>query len=175
MRKGTGFESKTAEPGSTVIASGCWGLGMPDTKIRRAKEQDAPALSRCIDAAYSIYASRITDLPAVSEGIAADIENHLVWVAETERSIVGGLVLIPEDGFALLANIAVDPKWSGRGLGRRLLELMESECRKIGIRKVRLSTHVHMPENIRFYQGLGWRESGRSGNKVHMSKSIQDS
>ncbi len=148
---------------------------MSDIKIRRATQQDAPAFASCIDAAYSIYASRINDLPAVSEGIAADVENHLVWVAVSGTSIAGGVVLILTVDFALLANIAVDPKWSGKGLGRRLMELVETECRKTGIREMRLSTHVQMPENIRFYERLGWRQSGRSGNKIHMSKLLQDS
>lgn len=147
---------------------------MSDIAIRRAARQDAPAFATSIESAYSIYASHITDLPAVSDGIAADIENHLVWVAETGSTIAGGAVLILKDGFALLANIAVDPQWSGKGIGRRLMEKVEAECRKRDICEIRLSTHVKIPENIRFYERLGWRESGRSGNKVHMSKTLLD-
>lgn len=148
---------------------------MSDIKIRRATQQDAPAFASCIDSAYSIYASRITDLPAVSEGIAADIENHLVWVAVSGPMIAGGVVLILKGDFALLANIAVDPQWSGKGLGRRLMKRVETECRKTGIYQMRLSTHVKISENIRFYERLGWRQSGGSGNKVHMQKKLQDS
>ena len=55
---------------------------MEKWSIRRAEPRDATALSDCIDAAYSVYAPRIKDLPAVSEGISEEIENHLVWVAE---------------------------------------------------------------------------------------------
>ncbi len=145
---------------------------MANWRIRPAREQDANALAKCIDAAYSVYEPRIKDLPAVSEGISDEIENHLVWVAELDRLIVGGLILILKDDFALLANIAVDPACSGMGLGRGLIELAEAECRKLGMRELRLSTHVAMPENVRIYVHLGWTETGRSGNKVHMTKHL---
>jgi ribosomal protein S18 acetylase RimI-like enzyme len=143
---------------------------MADWIIRPAELKDAIALSKCIDAAYSIYALRLTDLPAVSEGVAGDIENQLVWVAELKQSIIGGLILIPSDMFMLLANIAVDPRFSGMGLGRELMELAESESRRLGLGELRLSTHVNMPENIDLYSHFGWQEAGRSGNKVHMAK-----
>lgn len=146
---------------------------MTEVIVRQASADDAPALSGCIDAAYSVYASRITDLPDVSEGILQDIENHLVWVAEQDQSVVGGVVLIAKDRFAVLANIAVDPKYAGQGHGRRLMDVAETECRLLGLRELRLNTHVDMPENVRFYQRLGWQETGRSGNKVLMAKFLQ--
>lgn len=140
--------------------------------IRPAQLPDTDALTRCIDAAYAIYTARITDLPAVSDGVANDIETHRVWVAELEGSVVGGLILIPHDGYAVLANIAVDPASSGLGVGRDLIECAEEACRTHELRELRLSTHTEMPENVRLYEHLGWKESGRSGNKVHMIKAL---
>ena len=32
-----------------------------------------------------------------------------------------------------------------------------------GLRELRLTTHVAVPENLRLYRHLGWRETGRSG------------
>ena len=142
---------------------------MPNFTIRHAQARDSSALSECIDAAYSIYASRITDLPAVSEGISHAIENHRVWVAEIEHDIVGGIILIPHDDFMILENVAVHPKSTGLGLGRALMERAEAECLELGLHELRLSTHEDMPENVQLYTHLGWRETARSGNKVHMS------
>jgi len=146
---------------------------MPDFTIRRARARDSDALSACIDAAYSIYASRISDLPAVSEGIPDAIETHRVWVAEIEHDIVGGVILVPQDGFLQLENVAVRPEKSGIGLGRALMERAEADCLELGFDELRLSTHEDMPENVRLYAHLGWRETGRSGNKVHMDKRVQ--
>ena len=140
--------------------------------IRPAEEEDAATLIRCIDAAYAVYKDRVADLPAVAEGVLDDITANRVWVAELDGVVVGGLVLIQKDVFAILANVAVDPRYAGRGLGRDLIEHAEAMCREAGLSELRLATHVGMPENIRLYCHLGWRESGRSGNKVHMTKRL---
>ena len=145
---------------------------MPNFTVRRAQARDSNELIDCIDAAYSIYSSKIDDLPAVSEGIAEAIQHHRVWVAEVERQIVGGMVLVPHDDFLLLENIAVHPEHSGMGLGRALIDRAEKDCLNLGLHEIRLSTHEEMPQNVVIYSRLGWRESGRSDNKVHMSKEV---
>lgn len=147
---------------------------MPKLEMRRAVEDDAPAISECIEAAYSKYASRIEDLPAVSEGIADEIAEHLVFVLEHGHSIVGAVVIIRKEEYALLANIAVGPEHAGKGFGRRLMVEAESECRRLGLPEMRLTTHVEMTENIQFYRNLGWRETGRTGSKMHMAKLLQE-
>ena len=106
----------------------------------------------------------------MSEGVADDIKSNLVWVAELDRAIVGGLILILKDEYAMLSNIAVDPDCSGMGIGRGLIEYAEAQCRRLKKAELRLSTHVAMPENVGLYGHLGWKETERSGNKVHMTK-----
>lgn len=138
--------------------------------IRRAAEHDAVPLKTCIDAAYAPYRKRIRDLPPVSEGVADDIRSNLVWVAELDNSIVGGLILVLNDKHAILANIAVDPAFKGMGIGRGLINQAETHCRKLKKAELRLSTHIDMPENVRLYEHLGWKQIERSGNKVRMTK-----
>ena len=141
-------------------------------KIRAATTHDAVPLEACIDAAYAGYRSSIQDLPPVSEGIADDIKSNLVWVAELDRSVVGGLILIVKNEYAMLTNIAVDPDCSGMGIGRALIEHAETQCRRLKKVELRLSTHVAIPENVRLYEYLGWKVTGKSGNKVHMTKPL---
>ena len=145
---------------------------MGNWTIRRAEHRDADALTNCIDAAYAPYAARIVDLPPVSADCAEEIAKYQVWVAEIENNVVGGLVMIPEDGFMRLANIAVHPDHMGAGLGRALIMLAETESLDQGYRELRLVTHVDMPENIRLYVHLGWEQDHRRGNKVSMKKMI---
>jgi ribosomal protein S18 acetylase RimI-like enzyme len=140
--------------------------------LRLALARDAKELAECIEAAYSIYAERVRDLPAVSAGVLNAIENSRVWVAEIAGQIVGGLILVPHDDFLLLENIAVRPGSSGLGLGRALISQAVQDCRELGLHEIRLSTHKDMPENIAIYSRLGWKETGRSNNKVHMSKRV---
>ncbi len=140
--------------------------------MRRAEQRDADALSTCIDAAYAQYAAHITDLPPVSADCAEEIEKYQVWVAEIENDVVGGLVMIPEEDFMLLANVAVHPDHQGSGLGRALIALAESESLDQGYRELRLNTHVDMPENVPLYEHLGWEQDHQHGNKVSMKKMI---
>lgn len=145
---------------------------MQKLTIRRAEAQDADLLSDCIDAAYSVYSSRIADLPSVSDGIAQTIESSRVWIAEADAGIVGGIILTPHEEFMMLENVAVHPDSAGMGIGAALIRQAEVECLEFGLQELRLSTHVDMPENVHLYEHLGWLETGRSGNKVLMSKNI---
>ena len=149
---------------------------MASWTIRRAKQEDAEALSACMDAAYAVYATRIADLPPVSADCAEEIAKYQVWLAEiageVDGDVVGGLVLMPRDGFMLLANVAVHPSQKGTGLGRALLARAEAEASAQGYRELRLSTHADMPETQRFYAHLGWEQTGRRGNKISMRKTI---
>ncbi|MEQ8652660.1 MAG: GNAT family N-acetyltransferase [Kiloniellales bacterium] len=140
--------------------------------IRPAQPSDAAALSACMRRAYARYAERLSDLPDVAGGLAEEIEQHCVWVAEQDGSLLGGLVLVLEEERARLANLAVDPAASGQGLGRRLIETAEMACRARGLTHLHLTTHRAMPENQDLYRHLGWEESGRSGNKVFMTKQL---
>ena len=140
--------------------------------ICSATAEDAPELTRCIKAAYAQYADRGLDLPDVTEGIGEDISAHLVWVATIDHKVIGGLILVPFEDHAHLANIAVDPAYSGRGVGRALIEKAVVACKKRGLSVLKLATHVGLPENVRLYEHLGWREIERSGNKVIMSRDL---
>ncbi len=145
---------------------------MGNWTIRRAEHRDADALSACIDAAYANYTARITDLPPVSADCAEEIAKYQVWVAEIKNDVVGGLVIIPKEGFMLLANVAVHPDHKGVGLGRALVALAETESLDQGYREMRLTTHVDMLENVQLYAHLGWEPDHRHGNKVSMKKMI---
>ena len=147
---------------------------MKKSIIRRAIASDAASLAVCIDRAYENYTKSIDDLPEVSEGIEEDIANNTVWVVERNDKIVGGLILIFKPTYALLVNIAVDPCERGTGLGRALIVQAEEECRKLKILKLKLSTHVKMPSNVKLYGHLGWNETGRTESKIKMEKFLDD-
>lgn len=140
--------------------------------LRKASGDDAAALAECIRDAYAVYEERITDLPAVAEGIADDIRDHRVWVTEIDGNVAGGIVLVLQEDSLLVANVAVRPEWAGLGLGGALMAHAETECRELGRGELRLSTHVDMPETIGLYAHLGWEETGRTGNKVFMRKRL---
>lgn len=142
-------------------------------EIRRATIGDATAISTCIEAAYAGYRQAGIALPPVSDGVAEDIRDNQVWIAEVRGAVAGVLMAVAGDVAWHLANIAVDPEYSGQGVGRRLLALLEHAALAADARELVLTTHVEMPQNVALYQHLGWSETGREGNKVFMRKALK--
>ena len=108
------------------------------------------------------------------ELIADDIKSNLVLVAELDRSIVGGLILVLEDEYAMLANVAVDPDRAGMGIGRGLIEYAELQCRRLKKGELRLSTHIAMLENVSLYEHLGWKEMCKKRSEIGPRKRLDD-
>ncbi|MFS1518723.1 GNAT family N-acetyltransferase [Bacillus sp. SCS-151] len=143
--------------------------------VRKAKAVDAKGLKSCMDAAYSVYLNRFTEkLPPMVVDYEEEIAAYPVWVAESNNEVIGGLVLMFEDEYATIANVAVHPNFQGKGLGRSLLEFAESEAKSRGYMEIRLATHVLLTENVSYYLYLGWAEYNRDDNRVYMKKYIKN-
>ena len=144
--------------------------------IRKADISDAEALAECMHAAYKTYSSRLEGktLPPMTVDYANEISSYLVWVAESDMQVVGGLILVPEKNCITLANIAVHPKFQGNGLGRDLMAFAESEAKRQGYSELHLATHVMLTENISLYEHLGWSVIDRDEKRVYMRKELDE-
>ncbi len=145
--------------------------------LRPATQGDAAAIKACIDASYRHYVERIGRLPGpMTDDYAEIVRTRKVTVAESGGAIVGVLVLdVTDDGF-LLETVGVDPANRGKGLGRILLELSESEARKAGFGSIYLYTHQLMTENQALYSKIGYVEYDRRVDdglpRVYMRKPL---
>lgn len=142
--------------------------------IRKAEISDAKALTDCMQAAYTIYLSRLhgKPLPPMMVDYEEEIRSYPVWIAESDDKLVGGLILMPENDYMTIANVAVHPKFQGNGLGRGLMEFAEAEAKRKGYTKLHLATHILLTENLSLYSHLGWSEAGRDESRVYMKKVI---
>ena len=130
--------------------------------IRPAGMSDLDALTRIVADAYSKYIDRMGKPPGpMLDDYAVHIRNHAAWVIECDGTLAGLIVLLPEDDHLLLDNVAVDPAYHGRGMGRALMRFAETEASRRGYGELRLYTHVTMTENLAMYPALGWQETGR--------------
>ena len=77
-----------------------------------------------------------------------------------------------EHGYAVVANIAVRPEFQGRGLASELMRFAEATARERGFSELRLTTHVFLTENVSLYLHLGWTETDRDYDRVHMKKRL---
>ncbi|MEV0288312.1 GNAT family N-acetyltransferase [Kribbella sp. NPDC050820] len=82
------------------------------------------------------------------------------WVITTDDGSVAGHVVLTADasGGALVERLFVDPKATGGGLGRRLLD----HALAVADRPVTLEVADNCHAAIALYQRSGWRETGRS-------------
>jgi len=137
-------------------------------QIRRATPEDAPSLTRCIDAAYASYIAEGLDLPPVSEGVAEDIHNHAVLVAQSQGVVVGGAILSVNGETAHLMNVFVDPGHTGHKVGSLLMQAVTDVARAAGHTGMRLATHREMSANVGYYQRRGWRVTGAEDVRIFM-------
>ena len=145
--------------------------------FRSASEADAAEVTALVNAAYEHYIERIGFEPRpMTDDYAEVIKNYQVTVAESHQTIVGVIVLtITDEGF-LIDNVAVDPAYRGKGLGKALLEFAEAEARRVGFDSIYLYTHEKMTENIALYTRIGYVECDRRSqgefSLVYMRKQI---
>jgi ribosomal protein S18 acetylase RimI-like enzyme len=131
-------------------------------RIRRARQADAGEVGSCVERAYTRYAARMGIMPAPAlDDYARVIREREVWVAEVDGTLAGVLVLAETPQGFLLDNVAVDPPYQRRGLGRMLLDFAEERATKAGYGSIYLYANVAMTENIASYTRHGYVEYDR--------------
>lgn len=78
-------------------------------------------------------------------------------LADEAGRIVGGALFWAYWGWLDVSLIAVSPEVRGRGLGRRLLAMIEDEARQQGCTRIRVET---FEQEVGFYERLGYRIVG---------------
>jgi len=148
-------------------------------RLRKAGADDAQAVAACVQRAYAKYSARLPYPPKpVLADYTAVVRDKPTWVLEEADRCVGVLVLVPEADQLLIENVAVEPAFQGRGLGRTLLDFAEAEARRLGLPAVRLYTNALMTENIAIYRARGYTETERRETDgraaVFMRKSLPE-
>jgi ribosomal protein S18 acetylase RimI-like enzyme len=148
--------------------------------VRRASSLDSEAIRRVVRAAYRRYVDRVGQWPEPAtldyHDIVADAE---VWVAIEHSQIIGVIVLrqkgVPRDVLAV-ENVAVVPKFQGRGIGGSLLELAERRAVELDFPALELYTNVAMTEDQAIYAHLGFVRVGqrreRGFERVYLRKEL---
>ena len=81
-----------------------------------------------------------------------------IFLVEADAVAVGCVALTPlPDGVYELSKMAVSPRLRGRGIGRRLLAHAIDHAKRIGARRLVLTTSTKLPNAIHLYESLGFR------------------
>lgn len=139
-------------------------------EIREATPEDAVGLKSCMESAYSHYQKRMGGerLPPMDVDYLDEIEKYPCWVIDAEGIILGGLIMVFDNQKASLANISIDPKFQGLGIGGELIRFAKAQAKDKKYSELHLATHILLEENISLYQHLGWEKTGKEGKKVLM-------
>ncbi len=146
--------------------------------LRRATAADAGPIAIVVDRAYRHYIPLLGRTPTPMLGdFAAAIGEHDVWVLDTGSGLAAVIELIARPDHLWVHNVAVDPDWQGRGLGRRLLAFAEAEALRLGLPAVGLLTNERYLANIAMYERYGYRETHREPyggtDLIHFRKPIE--
>jgi ribosomal protein S18 acetylase RimI-like enzyme len=135
---------------------------MSGISLRPATAGDVPRLTEVVRAAYAHYVPRLGGPPRpMTDDYAEVVCTHQVVVAERGADILGLIVVGLDDEGFFIDNVAVDPSHQGSGVGKALLEHIESSARDAGFDSIYLYTHERMVENLALYERIGYVEYDR--------------
>lgn len=122
---------------------------------RLADMKDVPALLEIERASF--------DTPWTLGEIEEELDKPLarVWVAEREGVVAAFGIQWFVVGEAQLANIAVHPRWRGRGLGKQMMIRLLDNARAEGMDKMTLEVRTGNTAATELYLSLGFIETCR--------------
>ena len=97
-------------------------------------------------------------------------ERRAYFVVTVDGIPVGGVGLAelpPLPGCAELQKLYLDERFRGRGLGARMLSMIEDEARRLGYRRIYLETHDALQAALRLYIRSGYADIPQPDFVVH--------
>lgn len=87
------------------------------------------------------------------------VENYACFIRNQDGKILGGVTGGIADGVALLGYLWVDNSLRGQGVGKRIIETIESKLKAMNVVEIHLDTYnFQAPE---FYIKMGFKEVAR--------------
>ena len=134
------------------------------THIVKPLRPDDEAASRLI---AELDAYQLSLYPAESnhlDGLEELMRPNVLFIgAYTDERLAGIGAVKRLDGYGEIKRVYVQDRARGRGLGRRLMVMLEQHLRDHGVAVARLETGSRQPEAIALYQRLGYSFRGPFG------------
>ncbi len=151
-----------------------------DLVVRPARDDDAQDLFGLITLCFAEYPGCYTDphgdLPDLrAPAASAAAKGGAFWVVEDERGRVCACVAadLPAPGTAELHRLYVRPDRRRRGLGERLVALVEDHARGQGAERIFFWSDTRFAAAHRLYGRLGYRQAGGTRDLGDISNSIE--
>jgi GNAT superfamily N-acetyltransferase len=165
---------------------------MSDIVIRLLERSDSlTELTELLHRAYQRLADLGFNYTATYQSVEVTrerIEGNECYVAVTGARIVGTALFIPErvskpawadrPGVAYSAQLGVDPEFRHRGIGARLMDVVEARAKELGFEYIAGDTSQGADYLLRFYAGRGyeivdhWQWQGKTYRSVVLAKKL---
>lgn len=133
-------------------------------RIENPRQPDVLRLLAALDAYLTaLYPPESNHILDVDSLCAPDVR---FFVARDAATPLGCGALRIVDGYGEVKRMFVDPAARRRSLGRAILERIEGEAQREGLRLMRLETGIHQPEALALYRRAGYAERGPFGEYV---------
>jgi GNAT superfamily N-acetyltransferase len=138
--------------------------------IREAVEDDLPGILHLYAAGGINTDGNFTPEEAREHfAVFRRYPDYRIYVALLAEQIVGTYELLIMDNLAkrgrksgVIEDVAVDPAYQGRGIGRAMMHHARALCKEAGCYKLMLSSNLKREEAHRFYDALGFTRHGYS-------------
>jgi N-acetylglutamate synthase-like GNAT family acetyltransferase len=129
--------------------------------VRSATPGDAPALARIISQAFEVERFFKVGDRTNSDEVASLMRDGEFLVLEDPPGTLAGCVYVKRKGDrSYFGMLSIDPALQGKGLGRALVDEVESRARAAGCRSMDIQV-VNLREELPpFYRRLGYVETG---------------
>jgi ribosomal protein S18 acetylase RimI-like enzyme len=131
--------------------------------VRRAEYEDIAQIQEVSKEAFKIYAdgagiaSIVGYLEETYEYLKSEVENKLVFVALLDGVIIGSVrIEVRPDKTAYLSRFGVRGSFQNKGIGKMLMNTVDSAMKELGITNLYLHTASRMLSLVRFYYGRGF-------------------
>jgi len=137
---------------------------------REATREDIPGVLR-LYAQPDLDNGRVLSLPEAERHFKriAGYPDYKIHVAFLGTQLVGTFALLIMDNLAhmgapsaIVEDVAVDPEWQGRGIGKQIMMHALHLSRDKGCYKLTLSSNLKRAKAHAFYESLGFERHGYS-------------
>lgn len=104
----------------------------PGLKVRHARTRDVPAIAEIMQPYVDERILLGKDLVVLYESV----QEFRVAVTDDDEVVAAGALHVMWDHIAEIRSVAVHRDWLGKGVGRVLLEGLERDARKLGVRNL---------------------------------------
>jgi len=133
---------------------------MPTSQVRRATDDDAPAIAALVNRAYVVESFFVDgDRTSVDE-VAAMLGRGSFLLVEDGGTPVATVYVEVGDERGYFGLLSVEPGLQGQGLGRLLVDAAEAQCGAAGCTVMDIRVVDVRAELPPFYRWLGYRETG---------------